>query len=88
MSESGYRLLTTAEEVDDLLSDEDLGSALDWFDDESKMPTDEFLDRLFPKYGGPQDSEGRELDLDQMDNAAARRIMARARRLRREREGG
>jgi hypothetical protein len=80
------RLLQTAEEVDQLISDGDLNSALDWFDDEPRMPTDEFLDRLFPRYGGPLDSDGRELDLDQLDNSAARRIMSRARQLRRERE--
>jgi hypothetical protein len=81
-----YRVLKTAEEVDEFISDEDLGSALDWFDGEPKMPTDEFLDRLFPKYGGLYDSDGAELDLDSLDNPAARRIMARARKLRKERD--
>lgn len=81
-----YRLLQTAEEVDQFLTDDDLNSALDWFDDEPKMGTEEFLDRLFPRYGGPSDSDDNELDLDQLDNAAARRIMARARKLRKERD--
>jgi hypothetical protein len=81
-----FRLLQTAEEVDALISDEDLNSAIDWFDDQRTMPTDEFLDRLVPRYGGLTDEQGNELDLDQMDNDAARRIMSRARRLRKERE--
>lgn len=81
-----YLTLTTAEQVDRFITDDDLNEALDWFDDEPRMATDEFLDRLFPRYGGPRDDQGRELDLDQMDNDAARRIMARARALRKERE--
>jgi len=85
MIERQFRMLQTAEEVDELITDEMLNSALDWFDDEPKMPTDEFLDRLFPRYGEKLDPEGREIDLDQLDNAAARRIMSRARKLRKER---
>jgi hypothetical protein len=81
-----YRLLQTAEEVDALITDADLDSALDWFDGEPRMPTDDFLDRLFPRYGGPTAPDGAELDLDQLDNPAARRIMARARALRKERD--
>ncbi len=87
MEERPYRLLATAEEVDEFISDDDLSSALDWFDGDPlpKMPRDEFFDRLFPKYGGPTTPDGEELDLDQMDNAAARRILSRARALRKER---
>ncbi len=81
-----FRILETAEEVDEFISDDDLNSALDWFDDEPRMPIDDFLDRLFPRYGSINDNEGNELDLDQLDNPAARRIMARARKLRKERE--
>lgn len=83
---SEYRLLQTAEEVDEFISDEELNSALDWFDDERSMPTDDFLDRLFPRYSTLVDNEGKTLDLDQLDNPAAKRIMSRARKLRKERE--
>lgn len=81
-----YRMLQTAEEVDEFISDELLNSAIDWFEGEPKMPTEDFLDRLFPKYGDIYDTDGHALDLDQLDNPAARRIMARARRLRKERD--
>ena len=81
-----YRNLLTSEDVDETISDEMLNDALDWFSDEPKMPTDEFLDRLFPFDGNPRDSAGRMLDLDSFDNEAARRIMSRARRLRKERD--
>ena len=81
-----YRILQTAAEVDEFISDEHLNSALDWFDGEPKMATDDFLDRLFPRYSSLCDSDGRLLDLDQMDNEAAKRIMLRARKLRKERE--
>jgi hypothetical protein len=80
-----YRLLSSAAEVDRFITDEQLSEALDWFDDEPRMSTSDFLDRLFPRYGGPADDAGNELDLDSLDNAAARRIMSRARTLRRER---
>ena len=82
-----YRNLRTADEVDRYITDADLDSAVDWFDGEPKMPTDEYLDRLFPRYGrGITDEAGRELDMDSLDNEAARRIMSRARKLRRERD--
>jgi len=81
-----YRNLLTSEDVDETISDEMLNDALDWFDGEPKMPTDEFLDRLLPFHGCPRDSAGRMLDLDSFDNEAARRIMSRARRLRKERD--
>ncbi len=86
MSETRYRMLQTGEEVDEIITDADLESALDWFDDEPRMGTADFLDRLFPRYGTLKDSQGAEVDLDQLDNPAARRIMSRARRLRKERE--
>jgi hypothetical protein len=85
-SERPYRLLQTAEEVDELISDEELNAAVDWFDDSPTMPVDEFLDRLFPRYGSLVDGDGNELDLDQLDNPAARRILSRARKLRKERD--
>lgn len=81
-----YRELLTADEVDRFISDEALNGALDWFDGEPRMSTEEYLDRLFPRYGGIVDDEGATLDLDQLDNEAARRIMSRARSLRRERD--
>lgn len=87
MTEKTYYMLQTAEDVDGLITDEQLDAALDWFEDEPKLPTSDFLDRLFPRYSGPPGPDGYdECDLDQMDNEAARRIMARARKLRRERE--
>jgi hypothetical protein len=86
MSETEYRQLKTADEVDRYISDDDLNSAIDWFDDRRGMPTDEFLDRLFPRYGSLKDEAGAELDLTDMDNPAARRIMSRARALRKERD--
>jgi len=81
-----YRMLQTADEVDEIITDAMLDEALDWFDDERSVPTDEYLDRLFPRHGAIVDAEGREVDLDSLDNPAARRIMSRARKLRRERD--
>jgi hypothetical protein len=83
---SDYRLLQTKEEVDELISDDLLNNTVDWFDGQPTMPTDEFLDRLFPRHGHLYDGDGRELDIDQLDNEAARRIMSRARKLRKERD--
>ena len=83
MYEKKFRLLQTAAEVDEYITDADLDSTVDWFDNEPSMPTDEFFDRLL---GTLTDNEGSFLDLDQLDNEAAKRIMSRARKLRRERE--
>lgn len=84
--ERRYVTLETADQVDRYITDDELDEALDWFDDEPNMPTSDFLDRLFPRYGGPTDETGAELDLDSLDNEAARRIMRRARTLRKERD--
>ncbi len=81
-----YRNLVTADEVDRYIPDSELEYALDWFPDGEPMPTDEYLDRLFPRHSRLADERGRTLDLDSLDNPAARRIMSRARRLRKERQ--
>lgn len=87
MTDKKYYLLQTAEDVDTHITDEEIDEALAWFNDEPKMPAEEFMDRLFSKYGGPKfkGEEYDEVDLDQMDNDAARRLMSRARRMRKER---
>ena len=86
MNEQRYRNLTTAEEVDRYISDDDLDSAIDWFDEQRTMPADEFFDRLFPRYSSLSDETGAILELDNMDNYAARRILSRARALRKARD--
>jgi len=88
MTEKTYYMLQTADEVDAWISDDQLEGELDWFPDGEPMPTDEYLDRLFTRYGGPEcPLDGYdECDLDSLDNEAARRIMARARKLRKERD--
>ena len=86
MEAKRYRMLQTAEDVNETITDEHLNEVIDWFEGERNMPTEDFLNRLFPRYGSIVDSEGREIDLDQLDNEAARRIMSRARKLRKERE--
>lgn len=86
MDEKTYYMLQTAEEAD-LISDAEIESAVDWFDGEASMPRDEYFDRLFGRYSGPTcPIEGYdEFDLDQLDNAAARRLLSRARKNRKER---
>lgn len=58
-----------------------VAEAVEWFDDEEKMPTEDFIDRLCKDYGGT------DWDLDQYDNPAARKIMRIARRIRRDHRG-
>lgn len=53
-------------------------SAVEWFDDESTMPAEDFIDRLCNSYGGD------DFDLESYDNEAARKILRIARRIRRE----
>jgi hypothetical protein len=50
---------------------------VDWFDDERTMPTEAFVDRLCSAY-----SNG--WDIESYDNPAVRKIMRRARQIRRE----
>lgn len=71
------RTITTAEEADALVSDELLGEVLDWFQDERGVPAERFIDRLCDTY-----ADGWELD--NYGNAAARRILSRARKIKRE----
>ena len=80
-----YRTLETDADAEHYVTDAMLENAVDWFPDDDPMPTDEYLNRLFPRYGGPTDEHGAELDLDSLDNEAARNIMRRARRIRRDR---
>ena len=87
MIEKRYYLLQTREEAD-LIPDEEIEGAIGWFPEGGPMPRDEFFDRLFSRYGGPRcPVEGYdEFDLDQLDNDAARRLISRARKMRRERD--
>jgi hypothetical protein len=75
-----YKMLQTEEDV----TDEILGcldGALDWFEDERGVPTEDFIDRLCKTY-----LNSLWYDLDSYDNEAARKIMREARKLKRERE--
>lgn len=85
MTEQQYRMIETADEADRYFTDETLSSCLDWFEDERGVPTEEYIDRLFNTYAGT-DENGAEIDVERYDNAAASRILSRARRLKRERD--
>jgi hypothetical protein len=51
---------------------------VDWFDEERSMPVEAFIDRLCDAYGAGW-------DIESYDNAAVRKIMRKARQIRRER---
>lgn len=77
MDTSHLRILETEADVtDDILASVD--ECVDWFDDERTMPTEEFIDRLCDSYGAGW-------DIESYDNPAVRKIMRRARQIRRER---
>lgn len=83
LREKNWRILQTADDVDEtiLRAVEDLVDS--WPEGES-MGAEEFIDELCRFYGGSGHNED-DWDLESYDNAAARKIMREARKLRRER---
>jgi hypothetical protein len=69
-------LESEADVTDDILTSVD--ECVDWFDDEPSMPTEEFIDRLCTTYAVGW-------DIESYDNPAVRKIMRRARQVRKER---
>jgi hypothetical protein len=80
--ERTYVYLDTAEQANTLVSDEDIVSALGWFEEKKGVPAQDFIDKL-AKHGGYADTPW---DIDSYDNEAARRLLARARRIKREQQ--
>lgn len=72
-----WEILVTEDDVTPEI-EKHIESAVEWFNDERSMPTEDFIDRLCKTYGGS------EYDLESYDNDAARKIMRIARRIRRE----
>jgi hypothetical protein len=68
------RVLTTAEDITPEMEPMILNT-LDWFGDE-RLSTEEFIDRFCKDYGGE------EWDIESYDNAAVRKIMREARKMR------
>lgn len=82
--ETKYQMLESAEDAA-LITDKEIEDALGWFTEKRGLPADEFFDRLFPRYSGPVNpTTGETLDLDQMDNPAAKALLKRARKMKRE----
>lgn len=77
MSAPDYVMLTTAADADEYVSDADLEGALEWFADKRGVPTEGFIDRLCGSSATPY-------DLGAYDNEAARRLLSRARKIKRE----
>ena len=87
-----YIYLDTTEQADELVSDQAIEETLGWFEEQRGVPGNDFLDRLIKAYGEPSyDFEkhryGLGFDLDSYDNDAARSILRRARRIKKEQEG-
>jgi hypothetical protein len=75
---ANVKLLQTADDVTPEI-EKCIEECLDWFDNEARLSTEDFIDRLCNTYGGE------DFDLDSYDNEAARKIMRIARQLRKER---
>jgi hypothetical protein len=79
-----YVVLETAEQADKLVSDETIQDALEgWFGDRRTVPEEEFIDCISDRYGTPNLGETG-FEIQQYDSPAARRILSRARRIKRE----
>jgi len=75
-----YVTLRTKEQADELVSDDDIEGALGWFTDKRGVPAEEFMDRLCPGYL----PDGRRYEVDNFEDPAAKRILSRARKIKRE----
>jgi hypothetical protein len=81
MTDRIYTVLQTAEQADEYVTDQYIEETLGWFEDKRGVPTEDFIDRLCDEQGAYADQP---YDLDNYDNDAARRILSRARRIKRE----
>lgn len=84
-----YVYLDTEEQANELITDVMIEETLGWFEDEKGVPGEEFIDRLCDNEGPPHyDTEkhryGLGFDMDSYDNDAARSILRRARRIKKE----
>lgn len=78
-----FQILESVEDAE-LITDKEIESTLEWFTDKRGVPADEFFDRLFSRSGPKNPTTGDTLDLTQMDNPAAKNLLKRARKMKRE----
>ena len=78
-----FQMLESAEDAA-LITDKEIEDTLGWFIDKRGVPAGEFFDRLFSRSGPKNPTTGDTLDLDQMDNPAAKSLLKRARAMKRE----
>jgi hypothetical protein len=76
MTVDEIRNLVSIEDADEFVTDLMLDETLDWFEDDRGVPTEEFIDRLCTTYADAW-------DIDNYDSPAARRILSRARKIKR-----
>lgn len=75
-----YVTLRTKEQADEHVTDKDIEEALGWFVDKRGVPAEEFMDRLCPGYM----PDGRRYEVADFGDDAAKRILSRARKMKRE----
>lgn len=83
-----YVVLESAEQADEFVDDDLLEECLAWFEDERGIPAEPFIDKLSDVYGvAPYDRSAPGFEIQDYDSQAARRLLSRARRLKREAQG-
>ncbi len=84
--EKTFLLLETAADADEMVSDETIQDCLEgWFGDRRTVPEQGFIDRLVNTKGAPPwDGSRPGFDIESYDNPAAKRLLSRARRIKRE----
>jgi hypothetical protein len=78
-----YLYLETAEQADELVSDDDIQDTLEsWFGERRTVPEEDFIDRLVKDHGGARSSMP--FEIESYDSPASRRLLSRARKIKKE----
>jgi len=78
-----YVVMETAEQADEMISDDDIQDTLEgWFGDRRTVPEEEFIDRLVKDHGGSYSKTP--FEIEEYDSPAARRLLSRARKIKKE----
>jgi hypothetical protein len=78
-----YLVLETAEQADELVSDDDIQDTLEgWFGERRTVPEEDFIDRLVKDHGSAYAATP--FEIENYDSPAARRLLSRARKIKKE----
>ena len=78
-----YILMETREQADELVSDDNITDTLEgWFGDRRTVPEEDFIDRIVRDHGSEYATTP--FEIERYDNPASKRLLSRARKIKRE----